>query len=474
MQPQILDLISIPLIAGTIGYITNRLAIKMLFRPYKAKWYTLGWQGIVPRSRKKLASIIGETVAKKLLLPDDIAASLEKRGISANISSGLAGKLKSITAKDVENALAFIDIRKTILENKETIDSFARNAIKNVAKEYLNGKIPTEKIKNAITDNLNPGIAAEIISEQIRLYAQEAISSSKPLSSAIPPFFLSYKEKAAKALTEKAADLVKAAGRSAAVKEAAAEKIIEFKNSFFSGGGRMDLVKMGFVNMVLTDETISNTVKRELPTVMDSIADDKRVKDKIYENIIKEIDLSLNMPIKDAADKSGIDMAKEIYLIINSKKTEDIIRQSLSSIISKIEIKYSNVTILEAMNAWGLDPETYFDKISVSEKLISDTCNIKNLFYEKAARIISANSNAIAMAITERGVSFLKNNIPAISESMDIEKTVEGKIDSMPISEVENVLFSFMKDHFKWINRLGFILGFIIGSAQAAVIYFTR
>lgn len=236
----------------------------------------------------------------------------------------------------------------------------------------------------------------------------------------------------------------------------------------------MDFVKMGFVNMVLTDETISNTVKRELPAVMDSIADDKRVKDKIYENIIKEIDLSLNIPIKDAADKSGIDMAKEIHRIINSKKTGDIIRQSLSSIISKIDIKYPNVTILEAMNALGLDPETYFDKISVSEKLISDTSNIKNLFYEKAARIISVNSNVIAIAITERGISFLKNNIPAISESLDIEKTVKDKIDSMPISEVENVLFSFMKDHFKWINRLGFILGFIIGSAQAAVIYFTR
>jgi len=55
LQQTWINIISIPLLAGFVGYITNYIAIKMLFRPYKKKWYTLGWQGVIPKNREKLA-----------------------------------------------------------------------------------------------------------------------------------------------------------------------------------------------------------------------------------------------------------------------------------------------------------------------------------------------------------------------------------------------------------------------------------
>jgi len=72
-----LNLIVTPLMAGFVGYITNALAIKMLFRPHKRRWYSFGWQGVIPRNRGKLAKEIGKLVGNELIQEDDIVKSIK-------------------------------------------------------------------------------------------------------------------------------------------------------------------------------------------------------------------------------------------------------------------------------------------------------------------------------------------------------------------------------------------------------------
>ena len=63
-----------PVIGAFIGYWTNRIAIRMLFRPLRAK--RLGpipiplTPGIVPRNRHSLAIAVGDMVANELLSPE--------------------------------------------------------------------------------------------------------------------------------------------------------------------------------------------------------------------------------------------------------------------------------------------------------------------------------------------------------------------------------------------------------------------
>jgi len=63
-----------PLIGAIIGYFTNWLAIKMLFRPYKAiriAGRTLPFTpGLLPREKDNLAISLGKTVSKELLTPE--------------------------------------------------------------------------------------------------------------------------------------------------------------------------------------------------------------------------------------------------------------------------------------------------------------------------------------------------------------------------------------------------------------------
>ena len=65
-----------PIVGALIGYATNRIAIKMLFRPHQPK-HLFRWQlpltpGVIPRHREELAANIGAVVERELLSEDAI------------------------------------------------------------------------------------------------------------------------------------------------------------------------------------------------------------------------------------------------------------------------------------------------------------------------------------------------------------------------------------------------------------------
>ncbi|MDZ8051614.1 MAG: DUF445 domain-containing protein [Aulosira sp. ZfuVER01] len=68
--------LSPPVIGGIIGYFTNDIAIKMLFRPYRAIY--IGKQripftpGLIPRNQERLALKISNTIMGSLLTPEEL------------------------------------------------------------------------------------------------------------------------------------------------------------------------------------------------------------------------------------------------------------------------------------------------------------------------------------------------------------------------------------------------------------------
>ena len=71
-----IELAAGPVVGAVIGYITNDIAIRMLFRPYRAK-YLFGHRipftpGIVPRRKNQLASLLGKAIVEKLFNADDL------------------------------------------------------------------------------------------------------------------------------------------------------------------------------------------------------------------------------------------------------------------------------------------------------------------------------------------------------------------------------------------------------------------
>jgi uncharacterized membrane protein YheB (UPF0754 family) len=69
-------LLAPPVVGGVIGYFTNDIAIKMLFRPYRAIY--LGKRrlpftpGLIPSNQERLAQRISDTIMGSLLTPEEL------------------------------------------------------------------------------------------------------------------------------------------------------------------------------------------------------------------------------------------------------------------------------------------------------------------------------------------------------------------------------------------------------------------
>jgi uncharacterized membrane protein YheB (UPF0754 family) len=74
-----LQIATIPLISAFVGWITNLLAVRMLFRPRRAfRLFGIELQGLVPRRQAELAVSIGQTVERHLIGLEDVRQVLAR------------------------------------------------------------------------------------------------------------------------------------------------------------------------------------------------------------------------------------------------------------------------------------------------------------------------------------------------------------------------------------------------------------
>ena len=123
-----------PLLGGVIGYITNDIAIRMLFRPHTAK-YLFGVHipftpGIIPKEKGRIAEAIGGVISENLMNKEVLERYL--------LSEEMIAKVRSAAEE-------FIATQK---KNNETLA------------EFLGHYLSQEEIRN-ISENVNQSITKQ-------------------------------------------------------------------------------------------------------------------------------------------------------------------------------------------------------------------------------------------------------------------------------------------------------------------------
>ncbi len=92
------------LVGALIGYITNYIAIKLLFRPYKPIKmgdFTIFPQGVILREKPTLAKKVSSIVKEYLLSEDEVRKVLNNENVKNEISLFLENKIEDITNKSI-------------------------------------------------------------------------------------------------------------------------------------------------------------------------------------------------------------------------------------------------------------------------------------------------------------------------------------------------------------------------------------
>lgn len=93
-----------PVVGAVIGGFTNKVAIKMLFRPYEAK-YIGKWQvpftpGIIPKEKSRIAENVGGVICNELLNSEVLSQTLLSEQMLEKIESSIDAVLQRMRSDD--------------------------------------------------------------------------------------------------------------------------------------------------------------------------------------------------------------------------------------------------------------------------------------------------------------------------------------------------------------------------------------
>lgn len=149
----ILTLVGRPLIGAVIGYITNDIAIRMLFRPRTAK-YIFGWKvpftpGLIPKEKARIAASFGDAISKNLMNREVLEKTLLSDDMKMKISAAI---------------MEFVDTQR---HNSETLSQFLRHYVSSGDIEYMRRNISADlsaQIHTALESaELGPKIASIVV-----------------------------------------------------------------------------------------------------------------------------------------------------------------------------------------------------------------------------------------------------------------------------------------------------------------------
>lgn len=145
-------------IGGIIGWITNVLAIKMLFRPvYPVRIPLVGidLQGLLPKRRTEIAVSIGEVVEKELIDIDDILKKISNDENKTVILNKIKMAISDNISKKIPLLVPFIIKNGIVQYIEEQIDKEAPSLMESLIKDLYEKASKEIEISKMIEDKIN-------------------------------------------------------------------------------------------------------------------------------------------------------------------------------------------------------------------------------------------------------------------------------------------------------------------------------
>jgi uncharacterized membrane protein YheB (UPF0754 family) len=516
---QILPYAIPPLLGAFIGYVTNYIAIRMLFRPLKP-WRILGLRlpmtpGIIPSKRFELAEKMGDMVGSHLLTSEDVGRALEKASFRRELQGAVAEKLGHFLDRELgpveslipENyrrrfaELANLLRWKTVkvvfeyLESQEFEREF-RFYLRRKGDELLTRDLESyltperyealrSHLDGRISDFLHSDSVARAVSGFVDAKAEQWLGSGRTLREILPAdlveVILGQLEKEIPPLLEKFGGMLYDPEFRGRLVKKAREGIEGFLDSL---GGLAGLLS-GFINL--------EKVYARIPEFLDKAGDEiarwlreEKTQQQVAVLLRERVDGLLDRSVGTFFEKVPYEKVAGVRRYLRTKATDLVrSRRAAESAMALVErgverLKDRSFASLlnQALPEGGLERgrDRLADRLlealrdpgnrDALEKVLAEKMDL--WLFRKPLGKLSARIPADVREELEEGVyqqlaEVLKREVPPLVETLNVSRMVEEKVNSLDILKVEGLLMGIMQEQFKYINLFGALLGFLIG-----------
>ena len=155
----------LPLIGAMIGWLTNWVAIKMLFHPKEPlRLGIVTIQGIFPKRQKEFAEKLGAIVAKELFSVKEVTSKLRDRATSAEVMSFVRERVREVLNEKLDKHFPIMGS----FVSDDTLDKIAAEFVKEI-----------REMISKLAERIAKGIEIEIDVEAIVRDKVAAFSSDK-------------------------------------------------------------------------------------------------------------------------------------------------------------------------------------------------------------------------------------------------------------------------------------------------------
>ena len=518
-----------PIIGALIGYLTNRVAIRMLFRPLVA--WKIGkvrvpmTPGVIPSKREDLACNMGEVVGDHLLTSEEVGKGLQHQAFQDHLHGLIHNKINSVLGKDLASLGEIIPQKFQIygaigkqtvtlklhtqitsfLGSKDfeaTLTELVDKKLTTLGKREVGLLLPVEKRERAYAF-LEQSIARMFNSESMEQWVDDFVhnkvlgsmqkrqSLNDILPGSLPPLLIETIEKQVPALLKHLATMVgEPAVRDRVVRGACAG----VENFIDSLGSMADMVR-GFLRMDMVEGKIREYLIEKNDDIVAWLQSEE-VQDKFVSVIRNKSEEYLQKPLIDWMKQKDEEVVEDfcractnqILLMVRGEEVAanvaSMIRSNLENHIEsgsapsqKILADFLGEETITKGRKWVIREILKFLRSpEFSQYLDAGLRSLMNSLYTKRigklSRFIPQGIvDTIVRSIRSQASNMLAAEIPGIVHTLNISRIVTEKINSLDLLQLERLLLSIMEEQFKYINLFGALLGFLIGCINTFVLF---
>lgn len=166
-----LEYITAPIIGGIIGYVTNNIAVKMLFKPrnpiYIGKFKLPFTPGIIPKGKTRLAKAIGDAVGEQLLTPRILKDTLLSESMRLELYSQMQLYIEGLKTNDTPLSFYFTNL----LQYEEKSNAFKTNLTSLLTKK-MSDKISSLELGSLISNEVLAAVHSKIEGTMIAMFVK--------------------------------------------------------------------------------------------------------------------------------------------------------------------------------------------------------------------------------------------------------------------------------------------------------------